>query len=167
MAEGTGMHHPPGVHRQAVPPWCGALARASASLPPALLNRCPQEESAAGESQRQTSRGCSHHVLYRTDVLTARMRAIRTSMKTPDLRCTFSERLLTQCVKGAFPGLGLGSAAESSRASPPRQLERTPPGAAACVICDHTIETFFSDQKSRGFHSHTSHISDVQRLSRL
>jgi hypothetical protein len=34
-------------------------------------------------------------------------------MKTPDLRCTFSERLLTQCVKGALPGLGLGSAAES------------------------------------------------------
>jgi hypothetical protein len=29
------------------------------------------------------------------------------------------------------------------------------------------IETFFSDQKSRGFHIHTSHISDVQRLSRL
>jgi Transposase DDE domain len=29
------------------------------------------------------------------------------------------------------------------------------------------IETFFSDQKSRGFHLHTSHMSDVQRLSRL
>jgi hypothetical protein len=29
------------------------------------------------------------------------------------------------------------------------------------------IETFFSDQKSRGFHIHKSHISDVQRLSRL
>jgi len=29
------------------------------------------------------------------------------------------------------------------------------------------IETFFSDQKSRGFHIHTSHISDPQRLSRL
>jgi hypothetical protein len=29
------------------------------------------------------------------------------------------------------------------------------------------IETFFSDQKSRGFHLHTSHISDPQRLSRL
>ena len=28
-------------------------------------------------------------------------------------------------------------------------------------------ETFFSDQKSRGFHIHTSHISDPQRLSRL
>ena len=29
------------------------------------------------------------------------------------------------------------------------------------------IETFFSDQKSRGFHLHQSHISDPQRLSRL
>ena len=29
------------------------------------------------------------------------------------------------------------------------------------------IETFFSDQKSRGFHLHKSHISNQQRLSRL
>jgi Transposase DDE domain len=29
------------------------------------------------------------------------------------------------------------------------------------------IETFFSDQKSRGFHRQKSHISDPQRLSRL
>jgi hypothetical protein len=29
------------------------------------------------------------------------------------------------------------------------------------------IETFFSDQKSRGFHLHTSHLSDPQRLTRL
>jgi hypothetical protein len=29
------------------------------------------------------------------------------------------------------------------------------------------IETFFSDQKSRGYHIHKSHMSDVQRLSRL
>src|SRR5437867_646431 len=29
------------------------------------------------------------------------------------------------------------------------------------------IETFFSDQQSRGFHIHKSHMSDVQRLSRL
>ena len=28
------------------------------------------------------------------------------------------------------------------------------------------IETFFSDQKSRGFHIHKSHIADPQRLSR-
>ena len=60
-----------------------------------------------------------------------------------------------------------GSVAEPQWASPPRQLELPPPGAAEFVICDHTIETFFSDQKSRGFHSHKSHISDPQRLSRL
>lgn len=29
------------------------------------------------------------------------------------------------------------------------------------------IETFFSDQKSRGFHLHKSHLSDPQRLTRL
>jgi hypothetical protein len=29
------------------------------------------------------------------------------------------------------------------------------------------IATFFSDQKSRGLRMHKSHISDVQRLSRL
>jgi hypothetical protein len=29
------------------------------------------------------------------------------------------------------------------------------------------IETFFSDQKSRGFHIHKSHLSDPARLSRL
>jgi hypothetical protein len=29
------------------------------------------------------------------------------------------------------------------------------------------IETVFSDQKSRGFHLHQSHISDPQRLARL
>jgi Transposase DDE domain len=29
------------------------------------------------------------------------------------------------------------------------------------------IETFFSDQKSRGFHIHKSHIADPQRLSRF
>jgi hypothetical protein len=29
------------------------------------------------------------------------------------------------------------------------------------------IETFFSDQKSRGFHIHKSHLSDPQRISRL
>src|SRR5262245_24613457 len=29
------------------------------------------------------------------------------------------------------------------------------------------IETFFSDQKSRGFHRHKSHLSDQERLSRL
>lgn len=29
------------------------------------------------------------------------------------------------------------------------------------------IETFFSDQKSRGCHMHTSHIADPQRLARV
>ena len=29
------------------------------------------------------------------------------------------------------------------------------------------IETFFADQKSRGFHVHTSHLSDPPRLARL
>ena len=29
------------------------------------------------------------------------------------------------------------------------------------------IETFFSDQKSRGFHLHQSHLSDPTRLTRL
>ena len=29
------------------------------------------------------------------------------------------------------------------------------------------IETFFSDQKSRGCHLHKSHLSDQERLSRL
>ena len=39
----------------------------------------------------------------------------------------------------------------------------------ACCLYEKRfrIETFFSDQKSRGFHIHKSHISDVQRLSRL
>jgi hypothetical protein len=30
-----------------------------------------------------------------------------------------------------------------------------------------SIETFFSDQKSRGFHLHKSHISQPERLARL
>ena len=41
-----------------------------------------------------------------------------------------------------------GSAAEPSWASPPRQLELAPPGAAEFVICDHTIETFYQDGKT-------------------
>ena len=46
-------------------------------------------------------------------------------------------------------------------------MELTPPGAAEFVICDHTIETFFADQKSRGSHLHQSHLSDPTRLTRL
>ena len=30
-----------------------------------------------------------------------------------------------------------------------------------------SIETFFSDQKSRGFHLHKSHLADPQRLAKL
>ena len=40
-----------------------------------------------------------------------------------------------------------GSAAEPQWASPPRQLELAPPGAAEFVICDHTIEFNFRDAK--------------------
>jgi hypothetical protein len=39
-------------------------------------------------------------------------------------------------------------------------------GTAEFVICNHTIETVFSDQKSRGFHIHKSHLSDPARLCR-
>lgn len=39
--------------------------------------------------------------------------------------------------------------------------------AAACYRKRAVIETFFSDQKSRGFHLHKSHMSDPQRLERL
>jgi hypothetical protein len=40
-----------------------------------------------------------------------------------------------------------GSVAEAQWASPPRQLELAPPGAAEFVICDHTIEFNFRDAK--------------------
>ena len=41
--------------------------------------------------------------------------------------------------------------------------------AAACRLYEKRcrLETFCSDQKRRGFHIHKSHISAVQRLSRL
>jgi putative transposase len=39
------------------------------------------------------------------------------------------------------------SVAEPQWASPPRQMELTPPGAAEFVICDHTIEFNFRDAK--------------------
>jgi hypothetical protein len=38
--------------------------------------------------------------------------------------------------------------------------------ACRCYQKRFRIETFFSDQKSRGFHLHKSHIFDPQRLSR-
>src|SRR6266699_5414787 len=40
-------------------------------------------------------------------------------------------------------------------------------GACRLYAKRFRIETFFSDQKSRGFHLHKSHLSDPQRLSRL
>jgi hypothetical protein len=39
------------------------------------------------------------------------------------------------------------SAAKPAWASPPRQGERSPAGAAAFVICDHPIETAFEESK--------------------
>ena len=39
--------------------------------------------------------------------------------------------------------------------------------ACSCYAKRFRIETFFSDQKSRGFHLHKSHIADQNRLSRL
>jgi hypothetical protein len=57
--------------------------------------------------------------------------------------------------------------AESQGAAPPRPLELAPASAAAFVMCDHTIETFVSDQKSRGFHLHRSQLADPHRLGRL
>ena len=41
-----------------------------------------------------------------------------------------------------------GLAAEPQWASPPRQLELTPPGAAEFVICDHNIELLNWELKS-------------------
>ena len=35
------------------------------------------------------------------------------------------------------------------------------------IICEQTIETFFSDEKSRGFHLDKSHLADPKRLSTL
>jgi hypothetical protein len=59
------------------------------------------------------------------------------------------------------------SARLPSGLSAPGEPKLTPAGQAEFVICDHTIETFFSDQKSRGFHLHKSHLADPQRLARL
>jgi hypothetical protein len=42
-----------------------------------------------------------------------------------------------------------------------------PQEAIFCYQKRFRIETFFSDQKSRGFHLHKSHLSDPKRLSRL
>ena len=52
-------------------------------------------------------------------------------------------------------------------ASPPRQLELAPPGAAEFVICDHTIEENFLDDKSNGFQLESSLIRSAPALTRL
>ena len=69
-------------------------------------------------------------------------------------------------------GLGAGDGAELlgqgvSRAAVCGQQYGASRGACRWYAKRFRIETFFSDQKSRGFHIHKSHMSDVQRLSRL
>jgi len=48
-------------------------------------------------------------------------------------------------------------------------ITNLPNGSLACWYYRKRfrIETFFSDQKSRGFHIHKSHLSDPERISRL
>ena len=48
-------------------------------------------------------------------------------------------------------------------------ITNLPNGSRACWFYKRRfrIETFFSDQKSRGFHIHKSHLSDPIRISRL
>ena len=48
-------------------------------------------------------------------------------------------------------------------------ITNLPNGSLACWFYKRRfrIETFFSDQKSRGFHIHKSHLSDPLRISRL
>jgi len=48
-------------------------------------------------------------------------------------------------------------------------ITNLPNGSRACWFYKHRfrIETFFSDQKKRGFHIHKSHLSDPIRVSRL
>ena len=52
---------------------------------------------------------------------------------------------MKSCTQEDTPSIG--SVAEPQWASPPRQPELAPPGAAECVICDHTIEFLFRDSK--------------------
>jgi hypothetical protein len=57
--------------------------------------------------------------------------------------------------------------AQSQGASPPRQLQFTPAGATEFVICDHTIEESFRDEKSGGFNLDATHLTDPKRLDTL
>ena len=57
----------------------------------------------------------------------------------------------------------------ASYAEPIYLVTNLPNGSRACWFYKRRfrIETFFSDQKSRGFHIHKSHLSDPIRISRL
>src|SRR6266487_6077983 len=46
-------------------------------------------------------------------------------------------------------------------------MERAPASAAEFVICDHTIEETFLDDKSRGFQVQTSELQTPEALERL
>ena len=53
-------------------------------------------------------------------------------------------------------------------ASPPRQLELAPPGAAAFVICDHTIENFFAENAFLGVdHLPSLNLNAIQTVLSL
>ena len=55
------------------------------------------------------------------------------------VRCNRDSQPLTPA-SGLSYTLAVRFLPQPQRASPPRQLELTPPGAAEFVICDHTIE---------------------------
>ena len=62
------------------------------------------------------------------------------------VRCNHDSQPLTPA-SGLSYTLVVRFLPQPQRASPPRQLELTPPGAAEFVICDHTIEFLFRDAK--------------------
>src|SRR2546426_10765278 len=74
-----------------------------------------------------------------------------------------------QCTRNAYgPVMGLSCWAKGYQ-EPLYLVSNMDAAEEACRYYQtrFIIETFFSDQKSRGFHMHKSHISDPQRLSRL
>ncbi len=50
---------------------------------------------------------------------------------------------------------------------PPRQCQTAVAGTAEFVICNHTIEESFRDDKSGGFELEASHLTDPKRLDTL
>jgi hypothetical protein len=62
------------------------------------------------------------------------------------VRCNHDSQPLTPA-SGLSYTLVVRFLPQPQRASPPRQLELTPPGAAEFVICDYTIEFLFRDSK--------------------